>query len=68
MPTKEITDYLNQNNIKIPKGLTHYPKLVWMTLFNTHSDDTPMMKSKELLSHWWLYIGESTNDDVKNSL
>ncbi|MDC3033045.1 hypothetical protein OA249_03695 [Litorivicinus sp.] len=68
MSTKEITDYLNQNNIKTPKGLTDYPKLVWVTLFNTRSDDTLMMKSKKLLSHWCLYIGENTNDDVNKAL
>ena len=33
MSTVEISDYLNQHNIKTPKGLTYYPKLVWMTLF-----------------------------------
>ena len=33
MSTKEITEYLNQHNIKTPKGLTYYPKLVWVTLF-----------------------------------
>ena len=33
MSTKEISDYLNQHNIKTPKGLTYYPKLVWVTLF-----------------------------------
>ena len=32
MSTKEITEYLNYHNIKTPKGLTYYPKLVWVTL------------------------------------
>jgi hypothetical protein len=31
--TKQITDYLNHNRIKTPKGLAYYPKLVWVTLF-----------------------------------
>ena len=30
---KEISNYLNQHNIKTPKGLDYYPKLVWVTLF-----------------------------------
>ena len=33
MSTKEISEYLNQHNIKTPRGLTYYPKLVWVTLF-----------------------------------
>ena len=32
MSTEDITDYLNRNDIKTPKGLTYYPKLVWVTL------------------------------------
>jgi len=31
--SKEISEYLNHNNIKTPKGLDYYPKLVWMSLF-----------------------------------
>ena len=30
---KEISDYLNRNNIRTPKGLKYYPSLVWSTLF-----------------------------------
>ena len=30
---KEISDYLNRNNIKTPKGLNYYPSLVWSSLF-----------------------------------
>ena len=32
MSNKEITEYLNRHNIKTPKGLAYYPKLVWVTL------------------------------------
>ena len=32
MSNKEITEYLNRHNIKTPKGLAYYPKLVWATL------------------------------------
>jgi len=32
MSTVDITDYLNRHDIKTPKGLTYYPKLVWVTL------------------------------------
>ena len=31
--TKEITNYLNSNNMKSPKGKLYTPKLVWVTLF-----------------------------------
>ena len=29
---RKITDFLNSNNIRTPKGLEYYPKLVWGTL------------------------------------
>lgn len=31
--SKEISEYLNSQNIKTPKGLEYYPKLVWVSLF-----------------------------------
>ena len=31
--SKEISEYLNSQNIKTPKGLDYYPKLVWVSLF-----------------------------------
>ena len=31
--SKEISEYLNGQNIKTPKGFEYYPKLVWMSLF-----------------------------------
>ena len=31
--SKEISEYLNHYNIKTPKGLDYYPKLVWVSLF-----------------------------------
>ena len=31
--SKEISEYLNSQNIKIPKGLEYYPKLLWVSLF-----------------------------------
>lgn len=31
--SKEISKYLNHHNIKTPKGLDYYPKLVWVSLF-----------------------------------
>ena len=32
MSTKQISDFMNYNGIKTPKGLEYYPKLVWMSL------------------------------------
>jgi len=32
MSTVEISDYLNHYKILTPKGLSYYPKLVWVTL------------------------------------
>ena len=30
--SKKISEYLNYHNIKTPKGLNYYPKLVWVSL------------------------------------
>ena len=32
LSTKQISDFMNYNGIKTPKGLEYYPKLVWMSL------------------------------------
>ena len=32
MSNREITDYLNSNGYKTPKGNTYYPNLIWGTL------------------------------------
>mgnify|MGYP003328572946 FL=1 len=32
MNSVEISNYLNSNNIKSPKGLLYNPKLIWVTL------------------------------------
>lgn len=31
--SKEISEYLNSQNLKTPKGLEYYTKLVWVSLF-----------------------------------
>ena len=31
--SKEISKYFNYHNIKTPKGLNYYPKLVWVNFF-----------------------------------
>ena len=59
MSTKEITDYLNQHNIKTPKGLTYYPKLVWMTLFKykrrlqRYTKDEIQRVTESLVVQYW---------------
>ena len=59
MSTKEITDYLNQHNIKTPKGLTYYPKLVWMTLFKykrrlrRYTNDEIQRVTESLVVQYW---------------
>lgn len=32
LTSKEISHFLNSHNIRTPKGLEYYPKLVWVTL------------------------------------
>lgn len=53
--TLEITNYLNSKNIKSPKGLDYYPKLVWVTLnkyrkrLNRYQNDMTLSQSESLV-------------------
>ena len=48
MNSVEISNYLNSNNIKSPKGLLYNPKLIWVTL-NKYKIRLTRLESERLL-------------------